>query len=119
VLRVWEDLAEGDRSRAVFEEEEAARLCAVALPLLGREPLFHLGEEAGEHGFPVLVLDGERGLRECGALALYEPDLVSALQLLQRLIRSPAALAVLIEAAGPGALAQVGRILARHWEVGQ
>jgi hypothetical protein len=42
VLRVWESLAAGDRLRAELDQEELAQLCAVALPLLGREPLFHL-----------------------------------------------------------------------------
>lgn len=63
-----------------------------------------------------MAVDGERGPVECGALALFEPEVVAALHLLQGLARSPAALAEVIEAAGPGALAQVGRILARRWE---
>jgi hypothetical protein len=115
VLRAWEDLAEGDPPRAVFDQEELAQLCAVALPLLGRDPSFHLGETSGEDGFPLAAIDGEQGPRACGALALYEPELATALHLLQGLVRSPSALAAVIEAAGPGALAQVGRILARRW----
>ena len=99
-------------SRAELDQEELAQLCALALPLLGREPLFHLHTEAGPRGYPLVAVDGERGPVECGGLALYEPELASALHLLQGLARSPAALAGLIEAAGPGALAQVGRILA-------
>jgi hypothetical protein len=113
VLRAWESLEDGDPPRAEFDQEELAQLCAVALPLLGREPLFHLHSEAGARGYPVVAVDGERGPREHGTLARFEPELVSALHLLQALIRSPAALAAVIEAAGPGALAQVGRILAR------
>lgn len=96
----------------------SSALLAVALPLLGREPLAHLGETAGEQGFPLTAIDAERGARACGALALYEPELVSALHLLQGLVRSPAALAGVMAAAGPGALAQAGRILARRWVVG-
>jgi hypothetical protein len=114
VLRAWESLDDGDRPRAVFDEEELAGLCAVALPLLGREPLFHLCTEPGPRGYPLVALDGERGPAEHGVLALFEPELATALHLLQGLARSPAALAGLIEAAGPGALAQVGRILARQ-----
>jgi hypothetical protein len=41
------------------------------------------------------------------------------LHLLRGLVRSPAALAGVIEAAGPGAFAQVGRILAGRWGLGQ
>jgi len=119
VLRAWEDLEEGDPPRAVFDQEELALLCAVALPLLGRNPAFHLCEAAGERGFPVIAMDGERGPQECGTLAFFEPELVSTLDLLQRLVRSPVALAAVIEAAGPGALAQVGRILAGRLASGQ
>ena len=54
----------------------------------------------------------------CGALAEHDPALVTALHLLQGLVRSPLALARVMEAAGPGALARAGRILARRWEVG-
>ncbi len=118
VLRAWEDLAEGDAPRAVFDQEELAQLCAVALSLLGREVPFHLGETASEGRFPLIALDGEQGPRECGGLALHEPEVVTALHLLHGLVRSPAALAAVIEAAGPGAFAQVGRILARRWAAG-
>ena len=118
VLRAWEDPALGDVPRAVFQQEEDARLCAVALPLLGRDEPDYLEETAGEQGYPVVAIDAERGPQVCGALAQYEPELVTALHLLQRLVRSPVALAGVMEAAGPGALAQAGRILARRWAVG-
>jgi hypothetical protein len=119
VFRVWEDPALGDVPRAVFEQEEDARLCAVALPLLGREEPAWLGETVGEGGFPLTVIDAERGPRVCGALAEYDPELAAGLHLLQGLVRSPVALAGVMEAAGPGALAQAGRILARRWEMGR
>ena len=119
VLRAWEDLAEGDVPRAVFDQEEMAELCAVALALHGRERLVHLAEAAREGRFPMLTADGEQGPRECGTLALYEPEVVAALHLLLALVRSPAALAAVIEAAGPGAFAQVGRILAGRWAAGR
>jgi len=118
VLRAWEDLEAGDVPRVVFDQEEDAQLCAVALPLLGREPLDHLGSEAGTQGYPVIAIDCECGPREHGTFALYEPEVVTALHLLQGVARSPAALAGLIEAAGPGAFAQVGRILAQRWRLG-
>ena len=117
VLRAWEDLELGDVPRAVFVEEEDARLCAVALPLLGRDEPAYLEQTAGEQGYPLTSIDEERGPQVCGALALHEPELVTALHLLQGLVRSPVALAGVMEAAGPGALAQAGRILARRWVV--
>jgi hypothetical protein len=119
VLRVWEDLELGDVPRAVFEEEELAWLYAAALPLLGREPVFRVGETAGPDGFPVIAADGEREPRALGALARYEHAVAEALDLLQGIARSPAALAAVIEAAGPGALVQVGQILAGRWGVEQ
>lgn len=73
----------------------------------------------GKDGFPLVTADGEQGPRECGALALYQPEVAVALHLLDGLVRSPAALAAVIEAAGPGASAQVGRILARRWAAGR
>lgn len=99
MLRAWESL-EGDRPRAVFDQEELAELCAAALPLLGREPFALLSEAA--RGFPLVALDGEDGPAKCGALALHEPELVAALHLFQGLARSPVALAAVLAAAGPG-----------------
>lgn len=119
VLRAWESLEEGDAPRAVFDQEELALLCTAAFPVLGRDLLFHLGESAREDGYPMMDFDGEHGPRVRGALALYQPEVAAALHLLQGLVRSPAALAAVLEAAGPGAVAQVGRILARRWEVGR
>jgi hypothetical protein len=117
VVREWESLAAGDAPRAVFVHEELARLCAVALPVVGRAPLSHLGEDRREgSGFPVVAVEGERGPRVCGWLDLYEPGVITALHVLQALVRSPAALAVVLEIAGEGALAQVDRILGRRLE---
>ena len=50
----------------------------------------------------------------CGWLRRYEPEAVGALHLLSALVRSPLALAEVCRAAGGGALAQVGRILAER-----
>ncbi|HYH47592.1 MAG TPA: hypothetical protein VEG34_18065 [Thermoanaerobaculia bacterium] len=74
VLRVWENLEDGDRPRAVFDQEELAELCAAVLPLLGREPFAFLQSGAGARGFPVVAIDGENGPRECGALASTSPS---------------------------------------------
>ncbi len=40
MLRAWEDLDRGDLPEGTFWHEETAALVAIALPLLGREPLF-------------------------------------------------------------------------------
>ena len=55
---------------------------------------------------------GEQGPQIAGWLDRYEPRWVEALHLLEAIVRSPRALAALLEAAGPGAEEQVGRIRA-------
>jgi hypothetical protein len=125
VVRMWESLEKGDAHRGVFKQEEVARLWAAALPLAGREPLFHLKDEAvepgqggvGETGYPVVAVEGENGPLVCGWLPLYEPEVVGVLHVLQGLVRSPLALAAVLEAAGCEALEQVDRILGRRLEV--
>jgi hypothetical protein len=42
VLRAWESQEKGDLPEAVFWHDETATLCAALLPLIEREPLFHL-----------------------------------------------------------------------------
>jgi hypothetical protein len=117
VLRAWEDPEAGDVPRGAFRHEEVAKLCAAALPLVGREPLFHLGDTAGEHGvpgYPVTAVEGEAGPQVCGWLTIYEPEVLAVVHVLQGLVRSPAALAAVLEAAGGCALAQVDRLLGRQ-----
>jgi hypothetical protein len=63
-------------------------------------------------GYPILATFGDQGPAVCGWLSRYQPEIVTALHLLEGLIRVPQALAAVLLAAGPGALAQVGRILA-------
>jgi len=111
VLRAWEDSAV-DTPEGVFWHPETARLLALALPLLGREPLFHLAETESPEGYAVSAVYGEQGSETAGWLRRYEPRVVEALHLFEGLTRWPAALAALLEVAGPGALEQVGRILA-------
>ena len=61
---------------------------------------------------------GELGSQIAGWLRRYEPRTVEALHLLEGLVRSPKALATLLQAAGAGAIEQVGRILAGWLEAG-
>jgi hypothetical protein len=113
VLRAWEDLDRGDLAEGTFWHEETATLVAIALPLLSREPLFALSNEEEAEGFAVEAVYGEQGSQVSGWLRRHEPRVIEALHLLEGIVRSPAVLAALLEAAGPGAEAQVGRILAR------
>ena len=117
VLREWESLEEGDVPEAVFREEETAVFCKVALPAIERERLYHLRGSAspdGElpDGYPVVAVHGEKGPQVRGYLRHYNPAIVEALHIVEALNRSPAALAELLDAAGGGALEQVGRALA-------
>jgi hypothetical protein len=114
VLRAWESLAAGDRPEAVLARPETALLVAVAFPTLGREPLFLLGDEATPEGFPLESLFGEQGVQAVGWLRLYNPDLAGTLHVLESVVRSPLALASLLEAAGPLAIERVGDILGRR-----
>jgi hypothetical protein len=119
VLRAWEDQALGDVPQAVLLHEETALLCSAALPLVDREPLFHLSEapDADPHGalpggYPVVSVFGEQGPAVSGWLPRFHPGIVATLHTLEALIRTPQSLADVLVAAGPGTLAQVGRILA-------
>ena len=114
ILRVWEDLAIGDPPVAVLWHLETARLLSVLLPAIDREPLFYLEEEAAAEGFPLVAVYGEQGPQVAGWLDRYESRWAEGLHLLEAIIRSPLALATLLEAAGPGAEEQVGRIRARR-----
>src|SRR3954465_5293470 len=114
ILRLWEDLAKGDRPVAVLWHLETARLLAVLLPAIDREPLFHLAEQETPEGYPLVAVYGEQGPQEAGWLDRYEPRWAEGLHLLEAVVRSPWALAALLEAAGPGAEEQVGRIRARR-----
>jgi hypothetical protein len=113
VVREWECPGEGDRPEGLFCQEETARMFAAILPLVEREPLFHLAETPeGEAGFAVSAVYGEQGPCTVGWLRRSEPELIAALHLAEALVRRPASLAVLLQVAGSGALEQIGRILA-------
>jgi hypothetical protein len=113
VMREWECPEAGDQPEGIFCQEETARLFAAILPLVAREPLFHLAETPeGEAGFAVTAVYGEQGPCTVGWLRRSEPELIAALHLAEALVRRPASLAVLLQGAGSGALEQIGRILA-------
>jgi len=113
VLRAWESLDRGDAPEAIVWHAETALLLAAILPLVSREMLFHLSEEEEPDGFPISAVYGEQGVQVAGWLRRYEPGLAAALHLAEALVRNPAALARLLQAAGGGAIEQVGCILAR------
>jgi hypothetical protein len=115
VLRQWERLDAGDRPQAVFLEEEWAHLFAAGLPLVEREPLFSLGEEATPEGYPVIAVFGKQGPQVVGWLPIYAPQLVAMLHQMTALVSTPVALAAVMKAAG-SALELAGRILGEDAE---
>jgi hypothetical protein len=62
----------------------------------------------GPEGFAV---EAGHGGEVVGCLELFDPNLIEALQVVEGLLRSPEALAVLLEAAGQVALERAGAIL--------
>lgn len=96
----------GDPPAAVFHDRSTALLAAVARPALGREAFYRLGKERTDGGFPLL-----RHGETAGWLDLFDEDWAFGVNLLERLVRSPEALATILEAAGPLALLRAGAIL--------
>jgi hypothetical protein len=114
VLRQWEDLAAGDRPVAVVWHEELALLLSVLFPVLDREPRFYIEEGESADGYALVGMYGEQGSQVAGWFDRWEPRFAEGLHLVEALLRSPWALATLLEAAGPGAEEQVGKIRARR-----
>jgi len=114
VLRQWEDLAAGDRPVAVVWHDELALLLTVLLPALDREPRLYIEDRETADGYPLLCMYGDQGPQVAGWFDRWEPRLADGLHIIEALIRSPWALATLLEAAGPGAEEQVGKIRARR-----
>jgi hypothetical protein len=121
---------------AIFRRRDTALLAAAVLPATGRERLCRLGSEPEPEGFPVqLAAVSEAGVpplappssrsltavpsarsplaAPAGHLQNFDEDLAAALHLVEALVRSPLALARLIEAAGYVAIEKAGRILHR------
>jgi hypothetical protein len=96
----------GDSPAGLFRERSTALLAAAIRPFLGREPYHLLGQERWNGGFP-LLRQGET----LGWIDLFDEDWAFGINVLERLTRSPEALATLMEAAGPLALERAGRIL--------
>lgn len=108
VFQPGED-TEADPPFGRFTGRHVALLAGAALPGLGRAGSFRVGPEAGENGYPLL-----RGGMEVGTLSYFLAELATALDLLDAVVRSPLALALLLEAAGPTALERSGRVLGRR-----
>lgn len=107
----WGAFRRGDREAGRpplgrFADRHLALLAAAVLPGLGRAGGFRVEPEAAEAGYP-LRRDGI----EIGSLEVFLADLAPALDVVDAFLRSPPALALLLEAAGPTALERAGREL--------
>jgi hypothetical protein len=98
--------ARGYRPTGVFLDPAHALLIAALLPGTGRDPLFHLHKDLTPDGYPV-----QSGGEVIGHLAVFDDKLIDALHVVECLLRSPEALANVLEAAGSVVLERVGTIL--------
>lgn len=106
VYRRGESATRGHVPAGAFANLSHALLAAAALPGTGRDPLFQLQKNAGPSGYAV-----EAGGEVIGHLAVFDDKVVDALHVLECLLRSPEALANLLEAAGGVVLERAGAAL--------
>jgi hypothetical protein len=111
VSRRDEPLAKGGRVFGVFSSKETALQTAAVLPAVGAPLTLHLNANGHRLGFA--LHDGQGFL---GHLSRDEPRLLPHLHLARSLAADPDALAALMEAVGPEALAMLGRVLHRRLE---
>ncbi len=97
---------------AMFGRRELALLAVAVLPATGRDFLLRLDSEESNEGF---ALRGPNGEIE-GHLRHFDQPLEEALHVAAFLTRSPANLALLLEAAGSTALRDAGSLLRRATE---
>jgi hypothetical protein len=107
VYSIDQSAEHGDRAIAIFEDLYHALLIAALIPATGRDPLFRLHPDPTPAGYAIESGGGE----VIGHLALFDDKLVDALHLVECLLRSPEALASLLEAAGSVVLERAGAIL--------
>lgn len=109
VYRAWEGPDRGDEPFLVTPDVTVAQIFQLALQISAREPLFFCQWEREELGFPV-VSEG----KAVAFLQLFYEDAMPAAHTLSCLARSPQALALLLEIAGPLAQEMVGRMLSQR-----
>ncbi|HBL28708.1 MAG TPA: hypothetical protein DD490_17880 [Acidobacteria bacterium] len=112
LYRLWEGREHGDLPEAVFRFRDVALLFLAVWPTIGRDAVFQAGERS-EQGFEVLG-----GPLTVGHLRSFSDELLHAAGVAGAIVRSPLALAALVEAAGPVVQEKVGQILARRLAAG-
>src|SRR5262245_54557704 len=112
LFREGESLARGFRPTITFADRWLALLAAAVLPGTGRDPLLSLAgdPDPGGEGYAVRLDDGT----VVGHAEQYEDALIEGINAAVNLVRLPASLAYLLEAAGPIAVLRCGAILAER-----
>jgi hypothetical protein len=108
LFRSGESIERGHRPAARFRQRWLALVAAAVLPGTGRDAAFRLQKDSGPEGFAV---EAGNGGEPVGSLELFDERLIEALHVAEGLLRSPEALALLLEAGGQVALERAGAIL--------
>ena len=103
----------GGKPVAVTERRETALLITAVLPATGRDQLYWIDQQ-GEDGIALATVRGMNGSVTAGRLPHEPRGLAEALSVAECLLRSPTALAFLLEAAPFETLEQAGAVLARR-----
>jgi len=111
VLRQGESFEKTTRINhtATFERREAALLASAALPGTGRDPRFRLASEPDDRGHPIL-----QSSQVVGHSEYFWEAFIDAVNVLDAVLSSPRAFALLIDAAGGLALEHVEKIVVRR-----
>jgi hypothetical protein len=96
----------GDAPALVGAHRTTTLLSAVVRPVIGREPFYRLGEKKWRGGF-ALIHDGQAH----GWMEIFHPEWALGLSVLEQVARSPQAVSVLLDAAGPTCRRRAGAIL--------
>ena len=106
----------GGAPEAVTERHDIALLLGAVFPVVGRDPLYRLEREDanGRDVAALKTLMGVSGFSTIGQLSAFHEDVVQPLSVAEYLLRSPASLALLLEAAPFETLEQVDALLARR-----
>ena len=109
-------LRESDgKPEAVTEYRETAAVMAAVFPMVGRENLYCLESvEDGDYRAVLKSVLGDRGWTTLGRLRLCYEGIAERMSVAEYLLRSPAALAFLLEVAPYETLQQAGTIVAKR-----
>jgi len=111
VLRAWEDPATAEPS-GVFVYREHALLWAAALEVGARGSVLAVGVERDDRGQVVSYWCAEEGTRTLGHITIWDDTVAPVFRVLESLLRSPEALARLMDAGGAPIAELLGRRLA-------